>query len=169
MAISQAQSSIVAPRWLRFSAMDRLLPSGHREHDQRDRHRPVVPEVPPLGTGRRVFCQASFTSSIHSPTMAGSAPASRAWRYLLRLSSHSLSFLPRCGEPVLLGDVGAGCGFEGGASVVDVVVIEELGEPLVDGWRQGVFSHVDGLGVLVFCDRVLGRELASVVGALVVP
>jgi hypothetical protein len=74
-----------------------------------------------------------------------------------------------CGDAGLFCGVGAEARFERGAGVVDVVVVEELGEPAVDGGGEGVFSDVDGLGVFVRGDGVLGGELASVVRTLVVP
>ena len=52
---------------------------------------------------------------------------------------------------------------------VDVVIVEEVTDPGVEGRDDGVFTDVDGFGVLCFAGGVLGGEFAPVVGLAVVP
>src|SRR5207237_7697875 len=56
-----------------------------------------------------------------------------------------------------------------GAGVMEVVIGEEGGEPLVQAGNDRLLSHVNSSLVLLSGDRVLGRELAAVVGPRVVP
>ena len=46
---------------------------------------------------------------------------------------------------------------------------KEAANPFVEARDDGLFADLDGLGVLLFGDRVLGRELAPIVRAAVVP
>ncbi len=69
---------------------------------------------------------------------------------------------------VILALLGVG-GFQGGAGVVYVVVVEYLCEPLVDARSDCCLSDVDGLGVLLLGYGVLSWELAAVVRLVVVP
>lgn len=55
------------------------------------------------------------------------------------------------------------------AGDVEAIVGEETADPLVKARNDRVFLDVDGLGVLLFGDRVLRRELSPVVRTSIVP
>ena len=67
-----------------------------------------------------------------------------AWRYLASFVVALSELRARRDQPVLF---------------IDVVVVEELGKPLVDGLDVGVFADVDGLWVLVLEEGVLGSKV----------
>lgn len=69
---------------------------------------------------------------------------------------------------IVLGlEVTDGC--ESLAGGVEMLLGEQAGDPVVEAGDDGVLTDVDGLAVLALGDRVLGRELASVVRLAVVP